>query len=35
LAGFKVTERFYEVGSWDGIRELQAYLIRRPSRTAV
>jgi N-acetyl-alpha-D-muramate 1-phosphate uridylyltransferase len=35
LAGFEVTERFYEVGSWDGIRELQAYLSRRPSRTAV
>jgi MurNAc alpha-1-phosphate uridylyltransferase len=34
LAGFEVKERFYEVGSWDGIRELQAYLSLRPSRTA-
>ena len=35
LAGFEVTERFYEVGSWDGIRELQAYLSPQSSRTAV
>ena len=35
LAGFEVKERFYEVGSWEGIRELQAYLSPRPSRTAV
>jgi NDP-sugar pyrophosphorylase family protein len=34
LAGFEVKERFYEVGSWEGIRELQAYLSPR-SRTAV
>lgn len=30
LAGFEVKERFYEVGSWEGIRELQAYLSPRP-----
>jgi hypothetical protein len=35
LAGFEVKERFYEVGSWQGIRELQAYLDPRPARTAV
>jgi MurNAc alpha-1-phosphate uridylyltransferase len=35
LAGFEVKERFYEVGSWDGIRELQAYLSQPPSRTTV
>jgi len=35
LAGFEVKERFYEVGSWDGIRELQEYLSPRSSRTAV
>jgi MurNAc alpha-1-phosphate uridylyltransferase len=35
LAGFEVKERFYEVGSWEGIRELQAYLSLRPSRTSV
>jgi NDP-sugar pyrophosphorylase family protein len=29
LAGFEVKERFYEVGSWEGIRELQAYLSPR------
>jgi NDP-sugar pyrophosphorylase family protein len=29
LAGFEVKERFYEVGSWTGIRELQAYLRQR------
>lgn len=28
LAGFEVTERFYEVGSWEGIRALQGYLRR-------
>jgi N-acetyl-alpha-D-muramate 1-phosphate uridylyltransferase len=26
LAGFEVRERFYEVGSWEGIQALQAYL---------
>ena len=26
LAGMEVRERFYEVGSWEGIRALQAYL---------
>jgi N-acetyl-alpha-D-muramate 1-phosphate uridylyltransferase len=26
LAGFEVRERFYEVGSWDGIRALRAFL---------
>ncbi|HEX5431506.1 MAG TPA: sugar phosphate nucleotidyltransferase [Bryobacteraceae bacterium] len=26
LAGFEVEKRFYEVGSWEGIRALQAYL---------
>ena len=26
LAGFEVTERFYEVGSFDGIRDLETYL---------
>jgi NDP-sugar pyrophosphorylase family protein len=35
LAGFEVKERFYEVGSWDGIRELQVHLSPRNSRTAV
>jgi N-acetyl-alpha-D-muramate 1-phosphate uridylyltransferase len=35
LEGFEVKERFYEVGSWEGIRELQAYLSPQPSRTAV
>jgi MurNAc alpha-1-phosphate uridylyltransferase len=35
LAGFEVKERFYEVGSWEGIRELQAYLSPRSSRPAV
>ena len=35
LAGVEVKERFYEGGSWEGIRELQAYLSPRPSRTAV
>lgn len=35
LGGFEVKERFYEVGSWEGIRELQAYLSPQPSRTAV
>ncbi len=34
LAGFEVKERFYETGSWEGIRELQAYL-RLRSGTAV
>jgi MurNAc alpha-1-phosphate uridylyltransferase len=35
LAGLEVKERFYEVGSWEGIRELQAYLSPQPSRTPV
>ena len=35
LAGFEVKERFYEVGSWEGTRELQAYLSQRTPRTAV
>jgi N-acetyl-alpha-D-muramate 1-phosphate uridylyltransferase len=26
LAGFEVKQRFYEVGSWEGIRALQTYL---------
>jgi NDP-sugar pyrophosphorylase family protein len=26
LAGFEVKERFYEVGSWEGIRALEMYL---------
>jgi NDP-sugar pyrophosphorylase family protein len=34
LAGLEVKERFYEVGSWEGIRELQVYL-RPRSATAV
>jgi NDP-sugar pyrophosphorylase family protein len=29
LAGFEVTQRFYEVGSFDGIRETEQYLLRR------
>ena len=33
LAGFEVKERFYEVGSWEGIRELQAYLSPRSAAT--
>ncbi|MDQ6670237.1 MAG: NTP transferase domain-containing protein [Chloroflexota bacterium] len=28
LAGYEVAERFYEIGSWDGIRELTDYLSR-------
>jgi NDP-sugar pyrophosphorylase family protein len=35
LAGFEVKERFYEVGSWQGIRELEAYLSSRTSPRAV
>jgi N-acetyl-alpha-D-muramate 1-phosphate uridylyltransferase len=35
LAGLEVKERFYEVGSWEGIRELEAYLSPRKSQTAV
>jgi N-acetyl-alpha-D-muramate 1-phosphate uridylyltransferase len=35
LAGFEVTERFYEVGSWEGIRELEVYLSPRSSPRAV
>lgn len=27
LAGYEVTQRFYEVGSFDGIRETEAYLL--------
>lgn len=34
LAGFEVKERFYEVGSWEGIRALQAYLSPEMSRRA-
>lgn len=29
LAGFEIKERFYEVGSWEGIRRLQTYLSPR------
>jgi MurNAc alpha-1-phosphate uridylyltransferase len=35
LAGLEVKERFYEVGSWEGIRELEAYLSPRTSRRTV
>jgi NDP-sugar pyrophosphorylase family protein len=28
LAGFEVSERFYEAGSPDGLRELEGYLSR-------
>jgi N-acetyl-alpha-D-muramate 1-phosphate uridylyltransferase len=35
LAGLEVKERFYEVGSWQGIRALQAYLSPRTPGTAV
>jgi N-acetyl-alpha-D-muramate 1-phosphate uridylyltransferase len=35
LAGLEVKERFYEVGSWEGIRELGAYLSPRTSPRAV
>ena len=35
LAGYEVTDRFYEVGSWEGIRALEAYLSSRPSQTTV
>jgi MurNAc alpha-1-phosphate uridylyltransferase len=35
LAGFEVKERFYEVGSWEGIRALQAYLSSQKPGTAV
>jgi NDP-sugar pyrophosphorylase family protein len=33
LVGFEVKERFYEVGSWNGIQALQAYLA--PARTCI
>jgi MurNAc alpha-1-phosphate uridylyltransferase len=33
LVGFEVKERFYEVGSWEGIRNLQAYLRKTAPRT--
>jgi len=36
LAGFEVKQRFYEIGSPDGLRDLEQYLERRetpaPSR---
>jgi NDP-sugar pyrophosphorylase family protein len=32
LAGFEVRERFYEVGSWEGIQALQQYLSPAMSR---
>jgi NDP-sugar pyrophosphorylase family protein len=32
LAGFEVRERFYEVGSWEGIQALQQYLSPEMSR---
>jgi MurNAc alpha-1-phosphate uridylyltransferase len=35
LAGLEVEERFYEVGSWEGIRELEAYLSPRMSPRTV
>jgi NDP-sugar pyrophosphorylase family protein len=35
LAGFEVRERFYEVGSWEGIRELRAHLSPRINRAQV
>jgi MurNAc alpha-1-phosphate uridylyltransferase len=35
LAGLEVKKRFYEVGSWQGIRELEAYLSPRTSPRAV
>jgi NDP-sugar pyrophosphorylase family protein len=35
LAGFEVHERFYEVGSWEGIRGLQAHLSLQTPRAAV
>jgi len=35
LAGLEVKERFYEVGSWEGIRALQGFLGPRVSRTTV
>lgn len=34
LAGFEVKERFYEVGSWEGIQALQAHLSPELSRRA-
>jgi hypothetical protein len=30
LAGFEVTQRFYEVGSPEGVRDLEAYLDSLP-----
>ena len=35
LAGMEVKERFYEVGSWKGIRALQGFLGPQTSRTMV
>jgi hypothetical protein len=29
LGGFEVTQRFYEIGSFDGIRETETYLLER------
>ena len=29
LAGFEVTQRFYEIGSFDGMRETETYLLER------
>jgi len=34
LAGLEINERYHEVGSWQGIRELQAYLSPQRSRMA-
>jgi NDP-sugar pyrophosphorylase family protein len=34
LAGFEVAERFYEVGSWNGIQALRAYLAPTTTATA-
>lgn len=31
LAGMEVEERFYEVGSWSGIRDLSEYLSSHPT----
>jgi NDP-sugar pyrophosphorylase family protein len=32
LAGYEVPERFYEIGSVSGIRELEAYLLKKKNR---
>ena len=35
LAGFEVSQRFYEIGSPDGLRDLEEYLMQRETLTLV